>query len=146
MSNRSRRQFLEDSLLAAASAAVASSVAAGPGPLYAEDKVKGPNERLRVAVLGVRGRGGSHLGGFRRGESEVVAIVDPDEAIGQTRGVESVEKSTGRKPAFYRDLRRVMDDPEIDVISIATPNHWHALASIWAVQAGKDVYVEKPVS
>ena len=145
MSNRNRRQFLEDSLLAAASAAVAGT-AVSEVPLLAEDKPKGPNERLRVAVLGVRGRGRSHLGGFRRGESEVVAIVDPDEAIGQTRGVESVEKSTGRKPAFYRDLRRVMDDPNIDVVSIATPNHWHALAAIWAVQAGKDVYVEKPVS
>ncbi len=106
-----------------------------------------PNETVRVAVLGVNGRGRSHIAGFTGVENcEVVAICDPDETVGYTKGVENVHEKTGKKPTFYQDLRRVMDDDSIDVVSIATPNHWHSLAAIWAMQAGKDVYVEKPVS
>ena len=144
MARQSRRDFLENSLFAAAAAASAGSLAASPVRAQASSS---PNERLRVAVLGVRSRGQSHLEGmFNRSDVEVVAIVDPDEAIGQSKGVERVEKETGRKPTFYRDPRQVMDDQSIDIVTIATPNHWHALAAIWAVQNGKDVYVEKPVS
>jgi len=145
MSNFSRREFLENSMLAATAAAATASVS--PLPTFAADGSDSPNERLRIAVLGVNGRGRSHLGGFmtRKG-CEVVAIVDPDETIGQKKGVETVEKATKKKPSYYKDLREVMDDKSIDIVSIATPNHWHALASIWAIQAGKDVYVEKPVS
>ncbi len=145
MSRQSRRDFLENSMFAAA-AAVAGSAAA-PRLLVADDASDSPNERVRVAVLGVRSRGQAHLGGFmKRKGYEVAAIVDVDEAIGQTKGVQKVEKSTGKKPAYYKDMREVFDDRSIDVVSIATPNHWHALSAIWAIQAGKDVYVEKPVS
>jgi len=142
-----RREFLEESLIAAA-AATAGSLASAP-TAEAADKpgASSPNERLRVAVLGVRGRGQSHLSAFMgRKDTEVVAIVDPDEAVGQKKGVERVEKRTKRKPAFFQDLRKVMTDKSIDIVSIATPNHWHALAAIWAIQNGKDVYCEKPVS
>ena len=76
----------------------------------------------------------------------MVAVCDADEAVGQARGVENVEKVTGKKPTFYKDMRKMFEDKSIDIVSIATPNHWHALAAIWAIQAGKDVYVEKPVS
>ncbi len=145
MSKQTRREFLERSMFAAAATAAAGSV-----PMLqvrADEASKSANERLRIAVLGVNGRGRSHLGGFApRADCEIAAIVDPDEAVGHTKGVEPIEKKTGKRPAFYQDLRRVMDDPSIDIVTIATPNHWHSLAAIWAVQAGKDVYVEKPVS
>ncbi len=146
MTHKTRREFLEHSLLAAATAAAAGSPMTRT--LFAEEQASAsPNEKLRVAVLGVRGRGQSHLGAFlRRKDVDVVAIVDPDIAVGQTKGVKRVEEASGRKPAFYQDMRKVMEDTSIDIVSIATPNHWHALASVWAIQADKDVYVEKPVS
>ncbi|HUG93785.1 MAG TPA: Gfo/Idh/MocA family oxidoreductase [Planctomycetaceae bacterium] len=146
MSNRTRREFLEQSLFAAAAAATAGAVTrrAFAEP---EESSSSPGEKVRIAVLGVRGRGQSHLSGFkRRADCEIVAIVDPDEAIGHTQGVEKLEKETGRKPLFYKDVRKALEDPNIDVVSIATPNHWHALAAVWAIQHGKDVYCEKPVS
>jgi predicted dehydrogenase len=106
------------------------------------------NDRLRVAVLGVNGRGNSHIGGFSGRENvncEVAAIVDPDDAVGQ-RAAEGIYRKTGTRPEVYRDMRQAFDDKSLDIVSIATPNHWHSLAAIWAMQAGKDVYVEKPVS
>ena len=143
MTRQTRRDFLERSMLAAAAAAAAGGSAA---PLAAAPDSDSPNERLQVAVIGVRGRGQSHLSAFsRRKDTEVVAVVDADEAIGQQRR-DKLANVSGRKPKFFKDLRRVMDDKSIDIVSIATPNHWHALAAIWAIQSGKDVYVEKPVS
>ncbi|MEX1229071.1 MAG: Gfo/Idh/MocA family oxidoreductase [Planctomycetaceae bacterium] len=149
MYRSSRREFLEQSMLAAAASAVAaaSPLRSASAEEKSADGSNSPNEVLRVAQLGVHGQGSGHLGQWigRQG-CEVVAIVDPDESVGQTKGVERVEKATGKKPAFYQDLREAFEKTEIDVVSIATPNHWHALAAIWAIQAGKDVYVEKPVS
>lgn len=145
MIRQTRREFLENSMLAAAAAAMS-----GTGMISrasAEEQSSSPNERLRVAVLGLNGRGQSHLGGFMpRKDCEIVAVCDPDERVGMTKGVAVVEGATKKKPAFYQDLRKLLDDKSIDIVSIATPNHWHALAAIWAIQAGKDVYVEKPVS
>src|SRR5690606_2888021 len=101
---------------------------------------------IRVAVAGVRGRGISHIEGFEALPGvEVVALCDVDENIlGAT--AEKYESKTNRKLKRYRDFREVCDDKEIDAISIATPNHWHSLMGIWAMQAGKDAYVEKPCS
>lgn len=142
MAMQTRREFLEDSMLAAAAAAASTGLVTS---LQAQST--SPSERLRVAVCGVNGRGQDHLSGFmNRKDCEVVAIVDPDEQVGQGKGVARVEKTTGKKPAYYADIRQMLEDKSIDVVSIATPNHWHALAAIWAIQAGKDVYVEKPVS
>jgi predicted dehydrogenase len=94
----------------------------------------------------VRGRGGSHIGAFagRKG-TEVLYICDADHEVGNKR-VEEVGKRQERKPQFVDDIRKVLEDKSVDIVSIATPNHWHALAAIWAIQADKDVYVEKPVS
>ncbi|MEX0703399.1 MAG: Gfo/Idh/MocA family oxidoreductase [Planctomycetales bacterium] len=145
MSQQSRREFLENSMFAAAAAA-----AAGPLTTAAraqEKQSSSPNERLRIAVVGVKGRGQSHLSEFmNRQDCEVAAIVDVDETVGQKMGVERVEKTTKKKPAFFKDLRKALEDKNIDAVSIATPNHWHALGAIWSIQAGKDVYCEKPVS
>jgi hypothetical protein len=145
MTRQTRREFLENSMLAATDAAMAGS---GLVPqANAQEQSSSPNERLRVAVVGLNGRGQSHLGGFMpRQDCEVVAVCDADELVGQTKGVDVVEKATEKRPAFYADLRKLLEDKSIDIVTIATPNHWHSLAAIWAMQAGKDVYVEKPVS
>ncbi|HEY3967498.1 MAG TPA: Gfo/Idh/MocA family oxidoreductase [Planctomycetaceae bacterium] len=145
MARQTRREFLENSMFAATAAALAGgSLVPQAG---AEEQSTSPNERLRVAVVGLNGRGQSHLGGFMgRKDCEVVAVCDPDESVLQSRGVAVVEKKTEKKPAAYLDIRKLLEDKSIDVVTIATPNHWHSLAAIWAIQAGKDVYVEKPVS
>jgi predicted dehydrogenase len=147
MSELSRRQFLHDSLLTAAAAAAAGSVPT----LFAAEAVpasKGPNDKLGFCCIGVNGRGKSHLGAFQGNDSlntEVVAICDVDSDVGY-KSCESVgAKQGGRKPTYYQDIRKALEDPAVDCVSIATPNHWHALAAIWAMQHGKDVYVEKPV-
>lgn len=144
MSRLSRRQLLEDSLFAAAAASLAGTVT--PAAWSAEEETVSRGEKLRVAVVGVNGRGGSHIAGFgKRKDCEIAAIVDVDEAVGQ-RVAEGIEKTYGYKPKVYVDMRKCFEDPSIHIASIATPNHWHALSAIWAIQAGKDVYVEKPVS
>jgi predicted dehydrogenase len=103
------------------------------------------NQQLRVGVVGIRGRGGDHIEGFcGHKESTVVALCDVDSRLFDRR-VKQVEEKTGKAPQVFQDIRKLLDDKSIDAISVATPNHWHALATIWACQAGKDVYVEKPV-
>ena len=146
MARQTRREFIEQSIFAAA----AASFAAMPRPTRAATETKGPrspNEKLHVACVGVNGRGRDHMQWMLRPGSdvEIVAIVDVDEAVGKAR-VDSVKKHTHKAPKYYRDIRQMLEDPSIDIVSIATPNHWHSLAAIWAIQAGKDVYVEKPVS
>jgi predicted dehydrogenase len=144
MARRSRRQFLEDSMLATAAAVATSS----PAPLFggADFVSRAPNEKLGVAVVGLRGRGGSHIGALAgRKDTEVLYVCDVDADVGEKRRQE-VAKRQGRAPRFERDLRRVLEDRRVDLVTIATPNHQHALQAIWAMQAGKDVYLEKPVS
>ncbi len=144
MTRRTRRRFLEESMLATAAAALATPGAAVRAD--DDDSSSSPNERLGVACVGVRGRGGSHLNFFAgRKDTEVVAIVDVDDTVLANRA-KQVGQRQGREPQRYVDLRKAFDDPRVDIVSIATPNHWHALAAIWAIQAGKDVYLEKPVS
>lgn len=102
--------------------------------------------RIRVAVLGVNGRGRDHIAGFMNvPDVEVAVLCDPDGKLLAERA-EQFEKRYNRKVETVADLRRVFDRKDIDAVSIATPNHWHSLAAIWACQAGKDVYVEKPGS
>jgi predicted dehydrogenase len=121
------------------------STVAAPGFAFAgTDRPLGANDRIRVAVLGVNGRGRSHYNGFQPQKNvEVTTFVDPDLEVGNAQAAE-FESKFGHRPKVVQDMRRVFEDKEIDVVSIATPNHWHALATVWACQAGKDVYVEKP--
>ena len=106
----------------------------------------GANDRVRVAVVGVRGQGGSHLQAYGRMPGvEVAAICDIDERILDNR-IAQVEKSSGKKPERYTDIRKLLENKDIDAISIATPNHSHTLQTIWSLQAGKHVYCEKPCS
>jgi predicted dehydrogenase len=110
----------------------------------AAGRVMGANDTIRVAVLGVRGRGWAHARGFESLKNvHVVAFVDPDLDAANRRAKE-FESKFGRPVRVVQDMRRIFEDKNIDVVTIATPNHWHALATIWACQAGKDVLVEKP--
>ncbi|HKJ68431.1 MAG TPA: Gfo/Idh/MocA family oxidoreductase, partial [bacterium] len=101
---------------------------------------------INVAVMGIRNRGSRHIEGFAEVPNvRVTTLVDIDENLFANR-VRFTEELHGAAPATAHDLRRVCEDPAIDAIAMATPNHWHALATVWACQAGKHVYVEKPVS
>ena len=103
-----------------------------------------PNDTVRVACVGVRGQGQSHIQAYGKMPNvEIAAICDVDESVLEQR-LTDAEKLTKKRPAGFTDLRKVLDDKSIDAISIATPNHSHALQTIWGCQAGKDVYVEKP--
>lgn len=135
MAKIDRRRFVASSAGAIASAALLRSTAKGS-----------PNEVVRVGVVGVHGRGGDHLNSFERVENcDVVAMCDVDPlSLGLRAGM--LKQSTKRDAKRFNDIRKMLDDKDIDVISIATPNHWHALMAVWAMQAGKDVYVEKPCS
>ena len=140
MTERTRRRFLEESMLAAAAAVSAGSVSR----VLAEEAAPsaGPNDRLSVAVIGVNGRGNDHLKHFtQRKDAEVTHVCDADSNVGQ-KVAAAVAKQTGREPKYVQDMREIFDDPSVDLITTATPNHWHAQCSIWAMQAGKDVYVK----
>ncbi len=143
MSSRfTRREMLERSMLTAAAAATAGGV---PQSALAWEGSKNASEKLRSVVIGVRSRGKSHIGGCLSHGVEIAYIADADESIGQ-KACDDIEKKTGKRPTYVQDMRKAFDDDTVDFASIATPNHWHALAAIWAIQSGKDVYVEKPVS
>jgi predicted dehydrogenase len=112
----------------------------------ARGQAAGPNDKLLCAVIGCNGRGGDHIKAYAgRKDVEIAYIVDIDEKVGQ-KGCDAVENATGRRPKWVRDMRKVFDDKSIHFISTATPNHWHALCGVWAMQAGKDAYIEKPIS
>ena len=99
---------------------------------------------MNVAVIGLGGRGGFHLTDFGRlPDSRIVAVCDVNQ-VALERGKAQVKRETGVEPKGYQDLRHVFDDKNVQAVVMPLPNHWHALATIWACQAGKDVYVEKP--
>jgi predicted dehydrogenase len=145
----SRRRFLSDSLLASATA-IAAAQAVSSQRLFAQEEKNekvSPNEQISVAVIGSGGRGSSHIDAFTKCKDTVIThLCDPDEQVGYKKCEATAEKQGGRKPEWVKDIRKLLEDKSIDVVSVATPNHWHALSTIWAVQAGKDVYTEKPVS
>ncbi len=115
--------------------------------LVRPERVLGANDRVRVAICGLHGRGVDHLKEFHAIPGvEIAALCEIDENVLRQR-LADMEKMGIPKPAkTFIDIRKLLDDKSIDSISIATPNHWHALMAIWGCQAGKDVYVEKPCS
>jgi predicted dehydrogenase len=133
-----RRSFLQSTALTTAAAALL------PSPrTWAQ--VAGANSDLRVAVVGFGGRGGSHIDAFSTlPGTRVVALCDADQRILEAGAKRMADKSKPVKT--YVDIRQLLEDKEVDAISCATPNHWHSLDVVWACQAGKDVYVEKPIS
>ncbi len=137
----SRRDFLKNGSMVATAAAV-------PGTLRAlgmGNARLGANDRVRVGIVGLRGRGENHIRAYGSLPNvEITALCDIDDSVMSQRLAEV--RNMGFKPSTYADVRKFLDDKSIDAISIATPHHWHALIAIWAMQAGKDVYVEKPCS
>lgn len=123
------------------------SLAAGVGLTLASpfSRVRGANGDIRVAVVGINRRGGSHIGGFDKMDGvRVVALCDVDRKVLERRAKPFKDKN--KKVDEYIDVRKMLEDKDLDVVTIATTNHWHSLITIWACQAGKDVYVEKPCS
>lgn len=136
MNTFSRRSFLKTSLLTTAGLAL-------PARLWAQ--APGANGDIRVAVVGFGGRGGSHISEFSKIPGvRVVALCDADQHILDSGVKKFADK--GAPVRAYQDFRKLLEDKDVDVISSATPNHWHSLNVVWACQAGKDVYIEKPVS
>ena len=141
MQNPSRRHFIKTT--AGAGAAASLFTIAGT---KASAKVLGANDRLRIAVAGLNGRGGSHVSGFLGQKNvEIAYVVDPDENV-LNRAKEGLKKKGSPDTKAVTDIRKALEDPTLDAVSIAAPNHWHSLMTIWAAQAGKHVYVEKPMS
>ncbi len=125
---------------------VKRSAAATAAPLVAGSSVWGANDRIQAACVGLRGRGGEHIEALSRLPGvDIAAICDVDQTVLEKRRQEFVRRQRG-EPKTYTDFRDILDRPDIDAVFFATPNHWHALGTIWACQAGKDVYVEKPAS
>jgi len=123
---------------------LASSAAAAAGSYSASSA--GPNDTLRVAIVGLRGRGRDHVNAYLDEPGvRIAALCDIDESI-LNRSLRRIESRGKPRPAAYADFRKLLEDKSIDVVSIASPNHHHAIQTIWACQAGKDVYVEKPCS
>lgn len=125
------------------------STSAGVGGLLARNSrafaSPGPNDKIRVGFIGVGGQGTDRLRGFMRHDDvEVAAICDVDSSH-LARAIAEVEKRREQKPQGYSDFRQLLERNDIDAVMIATPDHWHALITIAACQAGKDVFVEKPL-
>ncbi|MEX2512794.1 MAG: Gfo/Idh/MocA family oxidoreductase [Cyclobacteriaceae bacterium] len=140
-----RREFIKKSLLGSAGIAMAGMSMSAKS--YA--KIIGANERLNLALIGIRGQGTNHINQFcKLKESrnvEIKTLCDVDESLYPEK-LKIINKATGDSPGTAYDMRKVFEDEEIHAVSFATPNHWHALGTIWACQAGKHVYVEKPAS
>ena len=135
MNKQTRRNFLKTSLYTGATVAWTAKSWA---------QVKGANDTLRCATVGFRGRGNSHISSINNMQKreqgvKLAALCDVDSKV-----MEAGAKKHGVKG--YQDIREMLEKEKLDVVTVATPNHWHTLASIWAIQAGADVYVEKPVS
>ncbi len=121
-----------------------ASGATGLSLAVPHSRVRGANNDIRLAVIGIGGQGANHINWFRRIPGvRVVAICDADKNFLQREQKKFTDRS--EKVDTYVDCRKLLDDKNIDVVTTATPNHWHALVTVWACQAGKDVYVEKPV-
>src|SRR5260370_31016460 len=132
-----RREFLKTT---------GKAITVGAATLALGGKILGANDRVRVAICGVRGRGNDHLRGFARVPgTEIVTPCDVDENVSNQR-LGDMEKMGLAKAKACVDVRKLLEDKDVDAISIATPNHWHSLIAILACQAGEDVYVEKPCS
>lgn len=136
MNQFTRRSFLKTSALATGAVALSA---------HSWGKVIGANEDVRVAVIGLNGRGKNHVASLAAIKGvRIVALCDPDKTVlEKAKHLPGIDTATVKT---YIDLRELFASPDVDAVTIATPNHWHSLAAIWACQADKDVYVEKPVS
>jgi len=133
-----RRGFIKSSLETAAAITIAGTKSSG--------RVFGANENIRIAVVGTNGQGNGHIGQYLKLPGvQITYLVDPDKRLWESRS-KPIKEKYGVAPKCVTDIREALDDKNLDAISVATPNHWHSLITVWACQAGKDVYVEKPMS
>jgi predicted dehydrogenase len=138
MTGITRRRFIHQTLAAAGTVALAGTKSSG--------QVRGANDVIRVGVAGINGQGKGHIEQYLGLKGvQITYLIDPDKSLWESRSKAIAEKY-GTAPKCVADVRQALDDKELDALSIATPNHWHSLMTIWACQAGKDVYVEKPLS
>ena len=138
MPRQTRRTFLKSTLATAATVTIAGTKSSG--------KVLGANDTVRIAVAGLNGRGGSHVDAYSKMKGVQIAyLVDPDTRTYQKR-LGGGASAAYPPPSCVKDIRKALEDKELNAVSVATPNHWHSLITIWACQAGTDVYVEKPCS
>lgn len=137
MSTIHRRDFVKSS---------AGAVAAGTVGFNVTRYAGSANDTIRLAVVGLRGQGGAHTSNYlKMPKVQIAALCDIDDEQ-FAKHVTQIEGKGQPKPTIYKDIRKLLEDKSIDAISVATPNHWHSLMGIWALQAGKDVYLEKPCS
>lgn len=138
MKPMTRRALLKRTLAAAATVTIAGTKSSG--------RVLGANEAIRVGVAGIHGQGKGHIEQYLGLKGvRITHLIDTDASLFESRST-PIRAKWGFAPQCVQDIRTALDDKELDAISIATPNHWHSLMTIWACQAGKDVYVEKPLS
>jgi predicted dehydrogenase len=136
-----RRDFIKTTARTGAGLAALGGISFLSNP----ERIFGASDRVRVAIVGLHGQGWAHVEQYSKmADVEIAAVCDVDENVMNGR-VDQMEKMGMKKPATFVDLRKLLEDKSIDAISIATPNHWHSLQAIWGCQAGKDVYVEKPM-
>ncbi|MEW6239018.1 MAG: Gfo/Idh/MocA family oxidoreductase [Candidatus Omnitrophota bacterium] len=136
MNDKNRRNFLK----------TAAGTTVGMSAMIRSSAWASANETIRMCVVGLNGRGKDHISGFDALENvEVAAMCDVDESILNARA-DQFKAKMGREVKKFTDVRDALADSNIDAISVATPNHWHSLIGIWACQAGKDAYIEKPLS
>ena len=134
-----RRTFLKNSAIAAAGLTIAPV-------LHGSGKPVPPSDKIKIGLIGCNGQGWSNLSAFLKNpQTECVALCDIDDSVLQRRAAD-VQKIRGAKPAgLYKDWRRVIDDKDVDLVIVGTPDHWHCIQMVAACEAGKDVYVEKPI-
>jgi predicted dehydrogenase len=137
--DHSRREFIKLAAVGAAGIAFGTSA-------KSYSRIIGANERLNFGIVGLHGRAYAHLDGVRFGDNAAITHVCDVDARELDKFVKATDEATGSAPAKYKDFRRILDDKQVDAITIATPEHWHAPMAIMALQAGKHVYVEKPCS
>ncbi|MGI6401324.1 MAG: Gfo/Idh/MocA family oxidoreductase [Thermoguttaceae bacterium] len=146
MRQYTRRRFIEDALLSAVAAASAASPLLNSSQfLRAQDGKISPNEKLGAMIVGCGGRSGDHINGYLAdGRVQILYVCDPDVARAESRA-QMIEEKAGYRPKTVADLRDGLSDPALDFVSCASTNHWHALCGVWAMQAGKHAYIEKPI-
>lgn len=133
-----RKQFIKTTVASCLAVIAAPTILTG-------SRWKGANDRVNVAQIGIRGMGQNHIQEYLKLKNvEVVALCDVDENLFAERIKKHFTEKGFKTPKTYRDMRKMFEDKDIDAVSITTPNHWHTLAAIWAIQAGKHVSVEKP--
>ena len=137
MTHQSRRKFMKTTA-AASTFMIAGTKVTGP--------VFGANDRIRICIAGINGRGKSHMSNFGPMDGVEIGLPRGSRFAAFDDRTKRVEDLCGDRPKCVQDVREALEDKDLDVLTIASPNHWHSLHGIWGCQAGKDVYVEKPCS